>query len=138
MARAGLGHSRTVLFVVLVTLGFSGCSRVRHHFSGGTPTRHGVLTVTPASGAAGSTFTLVASGFLPGEAMTFEIDIKGQPPFVGPHHAAGPDGKVTTQYTPQPGNPAGAYTVKAVGAGGTRATGKLTVLPGGSQTSTTT
>jgi hypothetical protein len=111
--------------VLIVAAG--GCSRVTRHFSGSVPTRHGVLTVNPANGPVGSTFTLVATHFLPGEGMTFEIDASKNSHFVGPRHVVGPDGKVSTTYTPQAGNPKAIYVVKAVGDRGTRATAKMTV-----------
>ena len=126
-------RTRSVALIAVAALLTPACSRLSRHFSGGSPTRHGVLTVTPPTGPVGSTFTLVATGFLPGEPMTFEIDVSKQERFVGPSHVAGPDGKVTATYTPQPRNPSGTYAVKAVGARGTRAEGKLTVAGAGTQ-----
>jgi len=106
------------------------CGVRQRIFGGGSPTRKGTLTVTPPTGPAGTAFTLTAGGFLAGEAMTFEIDIPHKPRFVGPPHTADPDGKVTGMYTPQAGNPLGTYTVKAVGARGTRAEAPVTVVAG--------
>jgi hypothetical protein len=98
------------------------CSRVRHKlFGGGTTTRNGTLTVAPPKGAVGTSFSLTASGFRPGEPMTFEVDPPNHKRFVGPSHTAGPDGKVVSVYTPQPGDPPGSYLVKATGSRGTRA-----------------
>ena len=59
--------------------------------------------------------------------MTFEIDIPGQHPFVGPAHTAGADGTVTSAYQPLPADPPGTYQLKAVGSQGTRASATLTV-----------
>ena len=79
--------------VVIIAVVGPGCSRLQRHFSGGSPTRHGVITVSPPNGPTGTVFTLAASGFLPGEAMTFEIDVSKGTRFVGPRHVAGADGK---------------------------------------------
>ncbi len=89
--------------------------------------------MTPPTGAAGTKFTLVAAGFVPGESMTFEIDVPAQRPFVGPPHTAGPDGTVTSSYQSQQTDPAGTYRLKAVGARGTRAqtTLAVTAVPSG-------
>ena len=62
--------------------------------------------------------------------MTFEIDIPGRTRFVGPSHTAGPDGRVTSTYTPLTGDPPGTYQVKAVGSRGTRASATLVVVGG--------
>jgi hypothetical protein len=59
--------------------------------------------------------------------MTFEVDPPNHKRFVGPSHTAGPDGRVTSVYTPQTGDPPGTYVVKAVGSRGTRASGQLVV-----------
>jgi len=83
--------------------------------------------VSPPNGAVGTAFSLTAGGFRPGEPMTFEVDIPNRPRFVGPSHTAGPDGRVTSIYTPLTGDPPGIYQVKAVGSRGTRATGTLSV-----------
>lgn len=62
--------------------------------------------------------------------MTFEIDAPKQPPFVGPSHVAGADGRVTSIYTPQRDAPAGTYLVKAIGSRGTRAESHLSMETG--------
>jgi hypothetical protein len=110
------------------------CSRLSQHFSKRSVTRHGTLTVSPPNGTAGTAFSLTAGGFVPGEPMTFEINAPKQPRFVGPSHVAGPDGKVTSTYTPQPGAPAGTYVVKASGSRGTRAESHLSIAPGSPST----
>jgi hypothetical protein len=110
-----------------------------HKITGGggkSSGRTGTLSVTPGSGAAGSPFTLSAAGFLPSEAMTFEIDPPNKTRFVGPAHTAGADGKVSSTYTPSTVNPPGTYTVKAVGVRGTRATAQFTVTSGGAGATT--
>jgi len=104
-----------------------GCG-VRHRlFGGGSVTRKGTLTVSPPRGAVGTSFSLTATGFRPGEPMTFEVDPPKRKRFVGPSHNAGPDGKVASVYTPQPGDPPGAYVVKATGSRGTRAQARLDI-----------
>jgi hypothetical protein len=126
--------SATVL-AVLVGL-TAGCGVRQRLFGGRSLTRSGRLSVLPPRGPAGSTFFLVASGFKPGEAMTFEIDVPHQSRFVGPRHLAGPDGKVSSAYSPLISDPPGLYRVKAVGAGGTRAQARLTIVAGAPPTST--
>ena len=115
-----------VLLAVVATT--PACGVRRRLFGGGSTTRKGVLSVAPPSGPVGTVFTLTATGFRPGEPMTFEIDVPGQPKFVGPRHDAGPDGKVTSTYTPQANNPPGTYKIKAVGSQSTRAEGRVTVV----------
>jgi hypothetical protein len=119
-----LGSLISVTLVsLLLLLGAPGCG-LRHHTIKG---RTGSLSVTPPSGRAGMSFALMASGFLPGEAMTFEIDGPNKIHFVGPSHTADPQGTVSSTYVPQSGDPAGVYTVLAVGNRGTRAQGSVTV-----------
>jgi hypothetical protein len=116
------------------------CGRVMHKITGGgggSSGRAGTLAVTPPSGAAGSAFTLTAGAFLANEAMTFEIDPPNKTRFIGPRHNAGPDGKVSTTYTPSTSNPSGIYTAKAVGVQGTHATAHFTVTGGGAGSTTT-
>ena len=104
------------------------CSRVSHKlFGGGGTTRNGTVTVAPPKGAVGTSFSLTASGFRPGEPMTFEVDPPNHKRFVGPSHTAGPDGKVVSVYTPQPGDPPGTYLVKATGSRGTRAQSRVDI-----------
>jgi hypothetical protein len=110
----------TLVSLVLVA---SACG-LRHHT---IATRTGTLTVTPASGKVGTSFSLTAGGFRPGEALTFEVDIPGRTAFIGPSHTADPSGAVTSTYVPLSGDPAGVYTIKAVGNEGTKAQATLTV-----------
>jgi hypothetical protein len=97
---------------------------LRHHT---VATRNGTLTVAPPSGSVGTSFSLTAGGFRPGEPMTFEIDIPGRAKFVGPSHTAAPDGTVSSTYKPQTGDPPGTYQLKAVGSQGTRAQATLLI-----------
>lgn len=112
-----------MVVVAIVVLAAPACS-LRHHT---VANRKGTLTVTPASGAVGASFTLNAGGFLPGEAMTFEIDVPNKTKFVGPSHTVNPQGTVSSTYVPQTGDPTGVYTVIAAGNEGTRAQATLTV-----------
>jgi hypothetical protein len=107
-----------------------GCSRIRGHFFGHTVTRKGTLTVSPPAGTIGTAFTFTAAGFRPGEPMTFEVDLPNHTRFVGPSHTAATDGRVSSTYTPQGGDPPGTYKVQAVGSRGTRAQSELTVRAG--------
>jgi hypothetical protein len=122
--RAVLG---TVGIVSILSIGLMpACGRISRHISGtGSSTRHGTLSVSPPSGPIGTTFSLTAGGLKPGEPMTFEIDPPKGARFVGPIHAAGPDGRVATTYASQPNDTPGTYRVKAVGSQGTRAEAQL-------------
>lgn len=112
--------SITLVFVVLLA---PACG-LRHHT---VQARNGTLTVTPPSGKTGTPFSLAAGGFRPGEALTFEVDIPGHSPYIGPSHTADPQGTVTTTYVPLGGDPPGTYQVKAVGNRGTRAQATVVV-----------
>ena len=60
--------------------------------------------------------------------MTFEIDVPGQKPFIGPAHTADAGGSVTSSYTPLASDPPGTYQIKAVGTRGTRAQTSLAIV----------
>jgi len=125
-------RTRLTATVLVAALVFTpGCGRLRRRiFGGSSPTRAGTLAVAPPRGPVGTPFTLTAGGLRPGEPMTFEVDPPNRKRFVGPSHTAGPDGRVTSIYTPQAGDPPGSYQVKAVGSRGTRATANLVVTAG--------
>jgi hypothetical protein len=114
----------------------AGCGRISSHFSGHDTTRKGTLSVVPSAGPAGTAFTLQAGGLKPGEAMTFEVDPPNGHAFIGPPHTAGPDGHVSSTYTPQTGDAAGTYRLKATGDHGTRAAATLVVVAAGTTTTT--
>lgn len=128
--KAELGARATAVALAAALVAAPACGLKRRVFGGGTPTRKGTIAITPASGPAGTAFSLTAAGFLAGEGMTFEIDIPRHPRFVGPPHTAGPDGKVTSTYMPAADDPAGSYRIKAVGSRGTRAEATLVVMAG--------
>jgi len=97
------------------------------------------IEIRPAQGPVGTAFTLIGTGFKPGETVTFQVVFPDptHPPFVGQPHKTSPDGAVQTTYRATPGNPNGTYTVKATGDMGT--TGQNTfVLGTASATSTPT
>lgn len=119
----------------LVVIG-AGCGRISSHFSGHDTTRKGTLLVSPPAGSPGTAFTLQAGGLKPGEAMTFEVDPPKGHAFIGPPHTAGPDGTVSSTYTPQVGDAPGTYKLKATGDRGTRASGSLIVAAGATTTTT--
>jgi hypothetical protein len=109
-----------------------GCGRISHHLSGNSaPTRKGTISAAPPTGTVGTTFVLTAGGLKPGEPMTFEIDPPKGNRFIGPSHTAAPDGTVTSNYKPQPGNVPGPYRIKVAGSQGTRAEGQLTLVAPG-------
>ena len=74
------------------------------------------IVIRPPSGPVGTAFTLIGTGFKPGEAVTFEIDFPDGKKFgPGQPHPTTPDGALQAPYKSTPGNPQGTYTVKAVG-----------------------
>src|SRR5947209_16816137 len=123
--------------ILLLAIG-AGCGRIGSHFSGHDTSRKGTLAAVPPAGPVGTAFALQAGGLKPGEAMTFEVDPPKGKPFIGPPHTAGPDGAVSSTFTPQAGDTPGTYKLKATGDMGTRATGTLTIQPGPAPTTTTT
>ncbi|MBV8985841.1 MAG: hypothetical protein JO248_15510 [Acidimicrobiia bacterium] len=77
--------------------------------------------IRPPQGPLGTKFTLMGTGFKPGETVTFQVLFPdpAHAPFSGQPHKATPDGAVQTTYTATTGNPNGTYTVKATGDMGT-------------------
>lgn len=122
---------------ILLVVG-TGCGRITSHFSSHDTSRKGTLSAAPPAGPVGTAFALTAVGLKPGEAMTFEVDPPKGKPFIGPPHTAGPDGTVTSTFTPQPDDVPGTYKLKATGDQGTRATATLVIQPGSVPTTTTT
>ncbi len=103
-----------------------------------TPQPVANVEVRPPTGGVGTTFTLIGTGFKPGEGVTFEVDFPdNRTPFKGPPHKATPDGAVQTTYRATAGNPAGTYTVKAIGDQGTNGENTFQ-LGGGAATGATT
>jgi hypothetical protein len=101
------------------------------------------IVIRPASGPVGSAFTLIGTGFKPGESVTFQVVFPdpAHPPFMGQPHKTTPDGAVQTTYRATPGNPNGTYTVKATGDMGTTGQGTFvlgTAGAGGAATTTAT
>ena len=123
-----------VVLLLATAISIAGCGRITRHFSGSSTTRKGTLVVSPATGPPGTHFSLEARGFRPGEPMTFRVDLPNHTHFVGPPHNADATGSVSGSYTPQTGNPAGSYRVRAIGSLGTRADGQLTVVATASTT----
>lgn len=129
-------------FTALVACGGGGGSKSTTTTSGPPttlPKPVANIEIRPASGPVGSTFTLIGTGFKPGETVTFQVVFPdpAHPPFVGQPHKTTPDGAVQTTYRATAGNPNGTYTVKATGDMGT--TGENTfVLGTASATATST
>jgi LysM repeat protein len=71
------------------------------------------LTVTPAEGPAGTSFTLHLTGIAATDVVTFSIAQPGHRPFTGPTHTPAPDGSVSASYETYPTDPAGSYVVLA-------------------------
>jgi hypothetical protein len=94
--------------------------------------------VRPPNGNVGTKFTLIGTGFKPGESVTFEIDFPDGKKFgPGQAHTTTPDGALQTTYTATPGNVSGTYTVKAVGNQGTEGQGRFTLGASTASTATT-
>ena len=98
------------------------------------------IEIRPASGPIGTAFTLIGTGFKPGENVTFQVVFPdpAHPPFVGQPHKTTPDGAVQTTYRATPGNPNGTYTVKATGDMGTTGENTFVLGPAGAATTTAT
>jgi hypothetical protein len=95
------------------------------------------IVIRPAQGPVGTAFTLIGTGFKPGETVTFQVVFPdpSHPPFAGQPHKTTPDGAVQTTYRATPGNPNGTYTVKATGDMGT--TGENTFVLGSASAAST-
>jgi len=103
-----------------------------------TPKPVANVEVRPAEGNVGTTFTLIGTGFKPEESVTFEVGFPdNRTPFKGAPHKTTPDGAVQTTYRATAGNPAGTYTVKAVGDQGTTGEGKFQLGGAAGSTATT-
>jgi hypothetical protein len=94
------------------------------------------IEVRPAQGPVGTMFTLIGTGFRPGETVTFQVVFPdpSHPPFMGQPHKTTPDGAVQTTYRATPGNPNGTYTVKATGDQGTTGEGQFVLGAAGTAT----
>jgi hypothetical protein len=136
---------RAALAAVVIVVGTAACG------SGGgskatttvptssttTPKPVANIEVRPAQGQVGTSFTLIGTGFRPGETVTFDVVFPdNRAPFKGQPHKTTPDGAVQTTYRATAGNPAGTYKVQATGDQGT--TGEATFTLGGSGATATT
>ena len=118
---------RSILAAALVAAAVASCGggggkskqSVASTTSSALPRPVANILVRPSSGTVGTSFTLIGTGFKPGETVTFEIDFPDGKKFSGQPHKATPDGALQTPYKATPGNPQGTYTVKAVGDMGT-------------------
>jgi len=89
------------------------------------------LEVDPTEGKAGASFKFMASGFKPGEKVTFQVVKPGGGIFKGSPHQAGADGSVATNYSTDATNPVGRYTVAANGDKATSAQAAFSVASAG-------
>jgi hypothetical protein len=98
------------------------------------------IEVRPTSGPVGTAFTLIGTGFKPGETVTFQVLFPdpAHAPFMGQPHKTTPDGAVQTTYRATPGNPNGTYTVKATGDMGTTGEGTFVLGAATAGSSSTT
>jgi LysM repeat protein len=76
------------------------------------------VTVSPADGISGGTFTFTVTGAKVGETITFQIVAPGGKAFTGSPHTASNDGVVTATYI-STGDDPGTYAVVATGDRGT-------------------
>ena len=97
------------------------------------------IEIRPPQGAVGSTFTLIGTGFRPGETVTFQVLFPdpSHAPFTGQPHKTTPDGAVQVQYRATAGNPNGTYTVKATGDMGTEGQNTFVLGPSGTPAGST-
>jgi hypothetical protein len=128
-------------FVVLTACGGGGGSKSTTTTSAPSttlPKPVANIEIRPAQGPVGTSFTLIGTGFKPGETVTFQVVFPdpAHPPFVGQPHKTTPDGAVQTTYRATAGNPNGTYTVKATGDQGT--TGENTFVLGTASPSAST
>lgn len=85
------------------------------------------LHVVPESARFGTTFTISASGFKPGESVVFKIDYPDGRSLTGAPHIVSSTGDVEARFTPStPGD----YAVSATGNAGSRGQGQFTVTGG--------
>jgi hypothetical protein len=102
------------------------------------------VSVRPATGPVGTTFTLTATHFRPGETLRFQIQMPNGKIFKGPFHQVPANGTVEAPYkTTSPDDPPGGYNVKAATDKGVSAVGGFTLTPttppsAGSPSSSTT
>jgi len=81
------------------------------------------VSVTPTAGPVGTSFTLTATHFHPGESLRFEIHRPDGKIFKGPLHPVPADGTVSAPYKTTGDNRPGDYTVTAATDKGTTAQG---------------
>lgn len=106
-----------------------------------TTTLGATLTVTPPSGPLGTTFIFNVEGFKAGESVTFEVDKPDGKKFApGTAHPVSANGTVSppAQYKATKPDPAGQYTVVAVGNQGSQAQGTFEVGAAGASTGAST
>lgn len=98
------------------------------------------IEIRPPQGPVGTKFTLIGTGFKPGETVTFQVLFPdpAHAPFTGQPHPTTPDGAVQTTYTATSGNPNGTYTVKATGNMGTEGQNTFVLGSAGATTSPST
>ena len=129
-----------VLVPLLVAAASSGCNHGPHPAKSSTTTTSATtvpvpvgpaLFVRPPTGPVGTTFTLTATGFHPGETLRFEIRMPDGKIFRGQFHQIPASGTVTAPYNTAGGNPPGAYPVTAATEKGARAEATFTLTPAG-------
>jgi hypothetical protein len=87
------------------------------------------LTVTPATGPAGTPFHLHLIGASPSDVVTFSIAAQGGKPYTGPTHSPDPGGSVSATYQSWPTDTPGLYVVLAHAASGKGAFASFRVVP---------
>ena len=121
------------MFLFVLAVGSVACS-------GGHPTTTTVTTATtgpapaavavrPTAGPVGTSVTLTASHFHPGEILRSEIGMPDGKIFKGPFHTVPADGIVSASIKTAAENLPGGYTIRAATDNGTSARGTFRLTP---------
>jgi hypothetical protein len=128
----GSWPARVVLFVLSVVAAVA-CGAGHPSKTTATTTTTGpapaVVSVRPPTGPVGTSFTLTATHFHPGETLRFEIRMPDGKIFKGPFHPVPTNGTVAAPYKTTAENLPGDYTVRAATDKGTSAQGTFRLAP---------
>jgi hypothetical protein len=118
---------RIVLFVLVAATACGGRGHPsKTQTTNSTPTTGpapAAVSATPPAGPVGTSFTLTATHFHPGESLRFEIRRPDGKIFKGPLHPVPADGTVSAPYKTTGDNRPGDYTITAATDKGTTAQG---------------
>jgi hypothetical protein len=139
-ARSMLGGwpARIVLLNVAAVLATAGCGGGGHPSTttttattttASTGPAPAAVSVRPPAGPVGTSFTLTATHFHPGETLRFEIRMPDGKIFKGPFHTVPAAGTVGAPYKTTAADPPGDYSVRAATDKGTSAQGTFRLTP---------